>query len=479
VKGKSTSAVSAVVLAICLSVGAATEAAAQQGSGDRALARLRDLSEYLQTLTEEVSPAVVAILATGYQPLQQGAAPGTGLLTRRQVGGSGVILDADGYIVTNLHVVEGAGRIRVRLPIPADESPGESILKPKGKIVGARVIGYDRETDLAVLKVEETRLPFLDLADSDEVSSGQLVFVFGSPLGLENSVSMGIVSNVARQLREEDPMIYIQTDAAVNPGNSGGPLVDAEGRVVGINTLILSQSGGSEGIGFAAPSNIVRTVFQQIKANGYVRRGQIGVNAQTISPPLAEGLELARNWGVVLGDVYPHSPAQQAGLQIGDIVLSLDGKVIENGRQFDVNLYGTPVGATVTLQVLRGQQTLRVPVTVLERADDPNRFTLMVSPEENLVARLGILGVDLDPRIAAMVPGLRSQSGVVVAARSPDAVYGRVALAPGDVIHALNGQQITSLGQLRAGLQSIRVGAPVVLQVERRGQFQFLAFEME
>ncbi|UCC72760.1 MAG: trypsin-like peptidase domain-containing protein [Gemmatimonadota bacterium] len=466
-------------LALCVVLDLPADLAAQSEGRDRALARLQDLSGYLEELTRRVSPAVVAIVATGYQPLQQGDAPGTGLLARRQVGGSGVILGADGYIVTNLHVVEGAGRIRVRLPIPAGAAPGESILKPQGKLVGARIVGFDRETDLAVLKVDQTGLPYLELADSDEVLTGQLVFAFGSPLGLENTVTMGIVSAVARQLRPEDPMIYLQTDAPINPGNSGGPLVDAEGKVIGINTLILSQSGGSEGLGFAAPSNIVRNIYQQIKLNGYVRRGMIGVNAQTISLPLAEGLGLARDWGVVLGDVYPRSPAQLAGLRVGDIVLTLDGKVMENGRQFDVGLYRTPVGATVTLEVLRGQDTLRASVTVLEREDDPGRFSLMVTPDENLIQRLGILGVGLEPRVAAMIPGLRARNGVVVAARSPDAVYGRVALAPGDVIRALNGDPIASLDQLRSAINSIEPGQPVVLQVERRGRLQFMAFEME
>lgn len=474
VRGKT---VVVAVVTLALSLAAPQQLAAQRG--ERALQRLRELSDYLEALTGQVSPAVVAILATGYKPLQQGDAPGSGLLTRRQEVGSGVIMDAEGYIVTNLHVVEGAGRIRVRLPIPPADVPGQSILKPQGKAVGARIVGYDRETDLAVLKVDEKGLPHLDFADSDEVTTGQLVFAFGSPFGLENSVTMGIVSAVARQLRPEDPMIYIQTDAPINPGNSGGPLVDAEGRVIGINTLIISQSGGSEGLGFAAPSNIVRNVYQQIKLNGYVRRGEIGVNAQTINTTLADGLGLARDWGVVLGDVYPRSPAQLAGLRVGDIVLSLDGKVMENGRQFDVNLYRTPVGAQVTLEVLRGEQTLRVPVSVIERPDDPGRFSLMVSPEENLVPKLGILGVDLDARIAAMLPGLRAESGVVVAARSPDAVYGRVALAPGDVIRALNSQQITGLNQLRVLLGNVEVGQPVVLQIERRGRLEFLAFEME
>jgi serine protease Do len=452
----------------------------QEPSRVRALAALRDLSASFEALSERVSPAVVQIVATGYQPLQLDDAPGSGLLTRRQIGGSGVILDPDGYIVTNLHVVAGAGRIQVRLPAPAGElAAARSILKPQGRLVGAQIVGVDRETDLAVLKVEATDLPHLDLAESEEVRTGQLVFAFGGPLGLENSVTMGVVSAVARQLRVGDPMIYIQTDAPINPGSSGGPLVDAEGRVVGINTLILSRSGGSQGIGFAAPSDIVRNVYEQIKATGYVRRGVIGVRAQTITPALAAGLGLARDRGVILGDVYPGTAADRAGLRVGDIVLALDGKTMENGRQLDVNIYGRPVGEVVGLRVLRGGVELAFQVPVFERPDDLNRLTPMVTPEENLVPRLGILAVDLTPRTAALMPQLRSRAGVVVAARAPDAAYGRVALAPGDVIRSVNGREVRNLSGLRRAIDAIRVGQPIVLHVERRGGLRFLAFELQ
>ncbi len=468
-----------LILSVALVLAGPLDALGQRPSREQALTEGRSLSAHFEALAERVNPAVVAIIASGYQPLQQGDAPGSGLLTRRQVGGSGVILDPNGYIVTNLHVIEGAGRIRVRLPIPAGDAPGESILKPRGKVVGAQIVGVDRETDLAVLRVRETDLPYLDLADSDAVRMGQIVFAFGSPLGLDNSITMGIVSAEARQLRPEDPMIYIQTDAPINPGNSGGPLVDADGKVVGINTLILSQSGGSEGIGLAAPSNIVRNVYQQIKQSGYVRRGIIGVNAQTITPTLAAGLGLPRGWGVVLGDVYPGGPAYAAGLRVGDIVLALDGKAMENGRQFDVNIYQRPIGVVIGLDVLRDSQTLTFRVPVIERPDDVTRFTLMVTPEENLIPRLGILALDLTPQTAALLPNLRSSSGVLVAARAPDAVYGAVALAPGDVVYALNGQPITGLTQLRAALDALQVGAAVVLHVERRAQLRYLAFELE
>src|SRR6185503_10080895 len=180
------------------------------------------------------------------------------------------------------------------------------------KRLDAKIVGIDRESDLAVIRIEKTDLPHLRFGDSEELRQGQLVLAFGNPLGLANSVTMGVVSSIARQLKPDDPMIYIQTDAPINPGNSGGPLLDTEGRVVGINTFILSQSGGSEGIGFAIPSSIVHTVVEQIRKDGHVHRGQIGIRAQSITPSLAAGLGLKRDWGVFLGDVDPEGPADAA-----------------------------------------------------------------------------------------------------------------------------------------------------------------------
>ncbi|MGB5107391.1 MAG: trypsin-like peptidase domain-containing protein [Candidatus Zixiibacteriota bacterium] len=234
---------------------------------------LTKLSTAAQTLVENTAPAVVGVIATGCAPAEGGFWSEESLLTRQRSGGSGVILSPDGYIVTNAHVIEGSQRIQVAPSAAAsDVGTVRSIEKPAGRIVGTQVVGGDLETDLAVLKVAETNLPYLRLGNSDEVSQGQFVFALGSPMRLENSVTMGVVSAVARQLRSESPMIYIQTDASINPGNSGGPLINAKGDVLGINTSILSQSGGAEGIAFAAPSNVVHTVCNQIKERGYGRR---------------------------------------------------------------------------------------------------------------------------------------------------------------------------------------------------------------
>ena len=263
------------VTVVCFLVSAAG-LSAQTLTEKKVSATLDELNRSLQDLSERVGPAVVQIMTTGYGSIEGTDLSSAGLVVTQRRNGSGVILDSDGYIVTNAHVVKGARRVQVLLAVLPDErAQWRSILKPRGRMVSARIVGIDSETDLAVLKIEEKGLSSLELGDSDQLRQGQLVVAFGSPFGLGNSVTMGVVSSVARQLRPGDPMIYIQTDASIYPGNSGGPLVDTEGRVVGINTFILSQSGGSEGIGFAAPSNIVRNVFRQIRKTGRVRRGQI------------------------------------------------------------------------------------------------------------------------------------------------------------------------------------------------------------
>jgi serine protease Do len=438
------------------------------------------LSREFRSLTEKVSPAVVQVFTTSFGIVAGGPTQGQTALFGNQVGsGSGAIIDPDGYIVTNAHVVEGARRVQVMLAPELDDRTRRSILSGHGRLVGAQVIGIDFETDLALLKISEKGLPSLPLADSDGTYQGQLVFAFGSPLGLSDSVSFGVVSSVARQLERESPMIYIQHDAAVNPGNSGGPLVDTAGRIIGINTLIFSQSGGYEGLSFAAPSNIVRNIVEQLRATGTVRRGIIGVRAQTIAPWLAEGLGLRRDWGVVLSDVYPGGPAAAAGLAIGDIVLTLDGKPMENGRQFDVNVYAKPIGKNVTLEILRGDRQLTKQIQVIERIEPDTRFLNLVTPDRNLLSRIGVLGLDLSEEVRRMLPNLRRTAGVVVAGRAADyQVFGEP-LEPGDVIYALNGEAVGNLRELRARLDRLEFGKPAVFQIERAGTLRYLTIGVE
>ena len=315
--------------------------------------RLVALSEATEELVAQVEPGVVQILTVTRVPGPAAGAGAANLLSSQRANGSGVILDKEGYVVTNAHVVAGAEKIFAALPSSRGDGSG-SIVRKRGRRVEARLVGIDLETDLAVLELEGEEFTPVELGDSDDLRPGELVVAIGSPLGLQGSVSMGVVSAVGRQRGPEDPMVFIQTDAPINPGNSGGALVDTNGRLVGINTFILSLSGGSDGIGFAVPSNIVRAVYSQIREHGRVRRGEIGVRTQTIGPLLADALGLERDYGVILGDVEPGGPADRAGLRIGDIVVALGRKAIENGRQLDVNIYRYGPGDVIELRIERG-----------------------------------------------------------------------------------------------------------------------------
>ena len=436
-----------------------------------------DLSRSLEATARTVGPSVVEIFTTTFAP-GEGLVPRSADLVRTERGsGSGVIVDPDGYIVTNAHVVGGAQRVRVEVPVPVE---GRSILAARSRSAVGRIVGIDAETDLAVIKIDGGALPALPFGDSDDLEAGQLVLAFGSPLGLDNSVSLGVVSAIARQLEPESPMIYVQTDASINPGSSGGPLVDTSGRLVGINTLIFSRAGGNDGLGFAAPSNIVRTVFEQIKAQGYVRRGEIGARAQTVTPELAAGLGLPRDRGVILADVQPRSPADRAGLRPGDLVLALDGKPMENGRQFHVSVYRRLVGDVVTLRILRGAGVLDVPVTVAERNDPMAGLSSGVDPRQNLVPRLGILGITLDARVAALLPRLRVPSGVVVVSTVAGAIDAQNGgFAPGDVIYGMNRARVSDVAQLRSAMDAVKTNEPVVLHLDRQGELMYLVFTVE
>jgi serine protease Do len=439
-------------------------------------AALVDASASLEAATRAASPAVVSIFTTAFTPGQGRVSHTSDLVATERGSGSGVIVDPDGFIITNAHVVTGAHFVEVRVPWPA---AGQSILARRAKTVRGAVVGIDLETDLALIKVEEKQLPALAFADSDNVRPGQLVLAVGSPLGLDNSVSLGVISAVARQLENESPMIYLQTDASINPGSSGGPLIDTSGRIVGINTLIFSPSGGNDGLGFAAPSNIVKAVYQQLRANGRVRRGDIGVRAQTITPALAAALKLGSDNGVILSDVVPHSPAARSGLRPGDVVLALDGKGMENGRQLHVGLYRRFAGDIVTLEIGRDGTRLTLSVALSERQDGTS-VVPTADPRTHLVTRLGILGITLDPRLARALPVVRVEAGVLVASTVSGTLNMRDdRLEPGDVIWAVNRTPIKTLSELRVFLDKAHTGDAIVLHLERRGELRYLAFEIE
>lgn len=436
---------------------------------------LRWFSQSLQRVVEQVSPSVVQISAQGLGRSDEAASA----RVRTQRGtGTGVILDAEGYIVTNAHVVGSSTRIQVLVPERNSDKRFMSILKPAGKLVNAEVVGLDRETDIAVLKIAAKGLSALKLADSAQLRQGELVLAAGSPFGLQNSITMGIVSSVARQVRPDDPMVYIQTDAAINPGNSGGPLLNSDGEVVGINTFIVTESGGNEGIGFAVPSAIVLNVYEQIRKYGRVRRGQVGLIVQTITPTMAGALQLPSETGAVVADVAPSSAAEAGGVEVKDIILTLDGKVIENARQFGVNVY-QKAEQTVTMEVLRRGEKKTLKIAVRERPRDPDRLMSLVKEERNLVPRLGILAVDLDEKVTPLLPNLRKLSGAIVAGSTDDGPAAAAGLLAGDAIYEINGRPVKSLKDLMDVARELKSGQPVVLHIERMGQLQFVQLDID
>jgi serine protease Do len=442
-----------------------------------ASATLVELNNALEGLAAKVSPAVVQILVTSYGPVHEENRTQTALIVRQHAVGSGVIVDPNGYVITNAHVVEGAQRIRIALPLPGDSASAVPI--GKRHILEARLIGVHKETDLALLKIDEKDLPTLPLMTQQRPRVGQLVFAIGSPEGLQNSVTMGVVSAVARQADPDKPLTYIQTDAPINPGNSGGPLVDMNGSVVGINTFILSSGGGSEGLGFAIPARIVDFVYHSLRKYGHVHRVEIGAVAQEISPTLAEGLHLTQRWGVIVADVKPDGPAAAAGLKVQDIVLTADDRRVDTLPALSSALYLHRLDQVLKLEILRGDDKKILYVPAIEHRDQMDQLFDAADPDKSLISRLGILATDLTPELRTQIGSLRIPSGVIVLGRAADLITPETGLQTGDLIHSLNTTPIGSMDNLRSAVQALKTGDPVVLQVERSDGLTYLSFEME
>jgi serine protease Do len=472
------SRIAAAVVAAALLVASGIPARAQAPQAPDSLERV---NQSIDALTRKVWPSVVQILVTGYGARDEGGRGDvSAVVTRQRSIGSGFVIDPDGYIMTNAHVVSGAQHIQVVLPPPDADGSLATALSPKTKIVTAHIIGISTEIDLAVLRIEGgMKLPALPLAQYTKVRQGETVFAFGSPGGLRNTLTHGMVSAVARQTDPDSPLIYIQTDAPINPGNSGGPLVNSRGEVVGVNTFILSNSGGNEGLGFAIPCATVRTVFHQLTKYGQLRRQEVGMSLQTITHTMATSLELPREFGVIVSDVWPGGPAEAAGMKVGDILVSIDDAAADNVPtvNYMFRLRDTP--DPVKIVVLRGGTERTLAVKAVEEKTDLDAIAdKNAGPQANLVPELGIMGLEIDANIAAQAKGLRDLWGVIVLARAAGAA-GEVPLQPRDVIRSLNNQPTVSLRSLRELLKGLKPGAPVTLQIQRDGRLMYVSFTLD
>src|SRR3954466_10341510 len=466
----------ATLLIVVLATSARAQRAAAPSPPPDALDRM---NQSIQALTRKVWPSVVQILVTSYGAREDNSRGDTSAVVgRQQAIGSGFVIDDDGYILTNAHVVSGAQRVQIVLPPTTANDTLATALSGRTTIVPARIVGVTTEIDLALLKVEGLKLPALPLATYRDLRQGETVFAFGSPGGLRNTLTHGLVSAVARQTDPDSPLIYVQTDAPINPGNSGGPLVNVRGEVVGVNTFILSQSGGSDGLGFAIPSATVRTVFRQLKQFGQLRRQEVGMTIQTITPPLAVSLGLVRNYGVIVADVWPGGPAEAAGLNGGDTLASLDGPPAENVPTVNYFFRLRDSSDPVQMVVGRGGKTQTLRVTAVEEKSEFDSVSAMADPQQNLVPELGILGVEIDARIAAAARGLRDPQGIIVVARAAGATS-EVPLLARDVVRSLNNRPTPTLSVLRDLLKGLKTGSPVTLQIQREGRLMYVSFTLE
>jgi serine protease Do len=371
--------------------------------------------------------------------------------------GSGVIVREDGVILTNNHVVEGAESI--------------DVLLPDGDRRTAKVMGTDPMTDLAVVKIEGQNLPTVPFADSDNVQVGQWVLALGSPFGpvLQHSVTAGIVSATGRSnLRLTEYEDFIQTDAAINPGNSGGALVDTAGRLIGINTAILSRSGGFQGIGLAIPSNMARDIAQQLMASGRIVRGYLGAAIQDVNTPLARALKMGDQRGVLIGNVEPGSPGDEAGLKTGDVVLKLDDTAVKTSADLRHRVASLAPGTVTRLSVLRDGSEKTLAVTLAERENGQRA----AAPERDGRGKLGFALTDLTPRLRQALQ--YDGDGALVNDVTPASPASRSGFESGDVIVSINHQPVNDARQAREKLLAVKDSDTALVQVVRRGETVFL-----
>ena len=376
--------------------------------------------------------------------------------------GSGFIISDDGYIVTNAHVVGEADEVRVRL------SDRREIM--------ASVVGQDVRTDIALLKVAAKNLPAVKLGSTQNLKVGQWVLAIGSPFGFDHSATQGIISALSRSLPDGNYVPFIQTDVAVNPGNSGGPLFNTDGEVIGVNSQIYTRSGGFMGLSFAIPIDVVKNVTDQLKEKGRVTRGWLGVYIQDMDQALAESFGLKRPRGALVSQVSSNSPAEKADLQAGDVILQFNNKKIIRSGDLPPAVGAVPAGETATLSILRDGKNLEVKVQIGELPDDRTPKPKAKAKDEN--SRLGVTATDLtdEQRKELDISGGR---GVVVTQVEPGSAADEAGIEIGDVILTFNKENVKNVKQLQKQIQGVPVDKPIQVLINREGQARFLVVKLK
>jgi serine protease Do len=382
--------------------------------------------------------------------------------------GSGVIVSSDGYIITNYHVVEKADEIKVTIFDKEDYT---------GKIVGS-----DPKTDIAVIKVSAKEdLPAVKWGDSDSLQVGEFVLAFGNSFGLSHTVTLGIVSALGRaNVGIADYEDFIQTDAAINPGNSGGPLVNVKGELIGINTAIFSKTGGYQGIGFAVPSNMAKSVMNQLIKGGKVTRGWLGVTIQDVTPDLAHEFGLKESTGALITDIFSGSPADKAGMKRGDIIIEVEGKEIKNVVSLRNMIAQSKVGSRINLKVMRDGKTIPFEIAIVEFPSDTSEMASQ-QPEETVRNEDSLAGfrvMQLTDEIAKQLGLSSREKGVVIVSVAPGSAADEAGLKKGDVVQEVNKKRVSGLSDFNNAASRLRSGDMVLLFINRSGRKFYVPFKL-